>query len=586
MRSLRLTVALATAAIIIASTWWLVSRTIFGAPAGDGAPPAAQRDAGVPSTDFEWFWAINGPISGDAGSDIAVDEEGNVFIGGTHGGLDMDYDGVVDLTSGATAYKGAHNAFFMKLNRGSSDDRVRARWTRSPRSPADRSQARVAADHRGGVFVSGLFAESVSFEDGPTLAGAGGNDAFVARYDSDGAVVWARVFGGPGGDTLYGIASDREGNAYVVGFGAGSFPLDERIEFRATGERAAAVVSYDSEGTVRWVRIFGSTVPLAFTVKVAPTGQVYVTGELNGAADFDEDGTIDVPAPRDRDGFVARFSNDGAFLGAWSVPAPGQPAFAPNGDVLLVGAMGEPVERQYGPSDFDGDGVSNVELKGDGPTGTWVARYSPEGELRWVRSYTLEQPSDLEVKGDRIALSGSYKGVRDLDEDGVPERVDRTVDPSLEFELAILILSTEDGRPERVWTAPGPGNDWAHAVGFLPNEPAVVVTGAIQLTADFTGDGKDGEGWAVCENLGDIFFAQYRLDVNRPDRRDDRPADVRDGRPNDREQEHRGLDERVQICHRPPGNPENAQDITVGEAAVPAHLEHGDSVGRCPAHRR
>jgi hypothetical protein len=36
------------------------------------------------------------------------------------------------------------------------------------------------------------------------------------------------------------------------------------------------------------------------------------------------------------------------------------------------------------------------------------------------------------------------------------------------------------------------------------------VTGAIQLTADFTGDGKDGEGWIVCENLGDLFLAQYR----------------------------------------------------------------------------
>ena len=30
----------------------------------------------------------------------------------------------------------------------------------------------------------------------------------------------------------------------------------------------------------------------------------------------------------------------------------------------------------------------------------------------------------------------------------------------------------------------------------------------------------------------------------------------------------------VTICHRPPGNPENVQTITVGESAVDAHLAH------------
>jgi hypothetical protein len=40
--------------------------------------------------------------------------------------------------------------------------------------------------------------------------------------------------------------------------------------------------------------------------------------------------------------------------------------------------------------------------------------------------------------------------------------------------------------------------------------------------------------------------------------------------------------ETVQICHIPPGNPENAHTITVGADAVAAHLAHGDSLGPCP----
>jgi len=38
---------------------------------------------------------------------------------------------------------------------------------------------------------------------------------------------------------------------------------------------------------------------------------------------------------------------------------------------------------------------------------------------------------------------------------------------------------------------------------------------------------------------------------------------------------------KVVICHIPPGNPGNAHTIMVGQAAVPAHLAHGDHLGAC-----
>jgi hypothetical protein len=40
--------------------------------------------------------------------------------------------------------------------------------------------------------------------------------------------------------------------------------------------------------------------------------------------------------------------------------------------------------------------------------------------------------------------------------------------------------------------------------------------------------------------------------------------------------------EKVVICHIPPGEPENAHTISVSPNAVPAHLAHGDSLGPCP----
>ena len=38
---------------------------------------------------------------------------------------------------------------------------------------------------------------------------------------------------------------------------------------------------------------------------------------------------------------------------------------------------------------------------------------------------------------------------------------------------------------------------------------------------------------------------------------------------------------KVEICHIPPGNPENFQILNVSQKAVQAHLAHGDILGSC-----
>ena len=40
-------------------------------------------------------------------------------------------------------------------------------------------------------------------------------------------------------------------------------------------------------------------------------------------------------------------------------------------------------------------------------------------------------------------------------------------------------------------------------------------------------------------------------------------------------------DAKVDICHIPPGNPDNPNTITISANAVSAHLAHGDSIGPC-----
>ena len=39
---------------------------------------------------------------------------------------------------------------------------------------------------------------------------------------------------------------------------------------------------------------------------------------------------------------------------------------------------------------------------------------------------------------------------------------------------------------------------------------------------------------------------------------------------------------KTQLCHYPPGNPENQRNLCVGTPSVPAHQDHGDTLGVCP----
>ncbi|MFD2823697.1 hypothetical protein ACFS5M_08455 [Lacinutrix iliipiscaria] len=45
--------------------------------------------------------------------------------------------------------------------------------------------------------------------------------------------------------------------------------------------------------------------------------------------------------------------------------------------------------------------------------------------------------------------------------------------------------------------------------------------------------------------------------------------------------EAKAQNEKITICHIPPGNPENSHEITVSINALNAHLAHGDTIGKC-----
>jgi hypothetical protein len=76
----------------------------------------------------------------------------------------------------------------------------------------------------GDFVLAGDFTRSWTLGS-TTLQATGGEDVFVARFSSDGELIWARSGGSAVADGIYDVSVDSEGNVAVCGFtyGSGAF---------------------------------------------------------------------------------------------------------------------------------------------------------------------------------------------------------------------------------------------------------------------------------------------------------------------------------------------------------------------------
>ncbi len=93
-----------------------------------------------------------------------------------------------------------------------------------------------------------------------SLANLGGDDIFIAKYDSAQQIVWARRIGGASTDISYSIKTDTDGNVYVGGYYSSAslnfYNIDNSaVSFALTntGITCGFVAKYNSSGAVQWV---------------------------------------------------------------------------------------------------------------------------------------------------------------------------------------------------------------------------------------------------------------------------------------------------------------------------------------------
>ncbi len=210
---------------------------------------------------------------------IAVDASGNAYIVG-------NYDGTMIFGSDTLSSAGLYDVFLAKY-----DANGVVQWARSAGGANYEYANSNTIDISGNIYMTGYFNDPFTIIGNDTLVCVGLDDIFLAKYDANGNVLWAKSAGGPYLEHANSVTADALGNAYLAGFfNDYSFTIGSTTLINASqGFDEIFVAKYDPYGNVLWAKsASGTQSDDAFSIAVDPTGNVYVAGLfLSATLNFD-----------------------------------------------------------------------------------------------------------------------------------------------------------------------------------------------------------------------------------------------------------------------------------------------------------
>ncbi len=223
-----------------------------------GSAPVGGRDAFIVKYDTggTLLWKKQlGTSALDSAFGIALDGKGNAYIAG--------------VTFGDIGAKnaGASDAWVAKY-----DPEGNLRWIKQWGSAGADSATAVAIAPNGDALIAGQTEGSVG------SAGINNKNALLARYNPRGELLWVEQISTPSTDGALGIVTDAAGNALVVGGTEGQLGSEQY------GGEDAFVALYDSKGHLQWNKQLGTQLTdVANSVAIDQKGNVFIAGMTYGA---------------------------------------------------------------------------------------------------------------------------------------------------------------------------------------------------------------------------------------------------------------------------------------------------------------
>ncbi|MHC5112509.1 MAG: SdrD B-like domain-containing protein, partial [Planctomycetota bacterium] len=465
-------------------------------------------DAGlIGSQPYFGFASTIATTGDDRALAIATDAAGNIYLAGLFRNT-ADFDpgpGVFEMTG-----QGTGQAFVAKYTATGAFV-----WAKSMGGTSfDQATALVVAAD-GSVVVAGSFQGTADFDPGSgehLLTSKGSTDAFVAKLDSSGRLLWAHQAGSTSSDYAYGLAGAADGSVYVAGYFRNTVDFDPGSETfnLVSSNNDAFVWKLDSQGEFNWAaRLGGTSSDLGYSIAVAPSGNVVTIGSFQGTADMDPGaGVSNLTSAGSADVFVSVLDETGAFVWARRLGGTGfdqayAAAVATDGSVFTAGKFSNTV-------DFD-PGAGTFDLTSAGGYDAFVSKLDPNGDFAWAS--TWGGPSSDDVQGIAVSPDGSVQATgsfyNTIDFDPGPGAVERAAVGSSDVFVSRLNAT---GGLQWVQTFGGTSTDVGYGV-LAAADGSVYTTGKVVGTTDF--DPRSGE-YAIAGGGGQDVFLSRLLPLQAP----------------------------------------------------------------------
>jgi WD40 repeat protein len=423
--------------------------------------------------------------------DIAVTPDGDlVVVGG--------FAGTIDFGGQLMASTGSSDIFVAKLK--ANGDHV---WSKRFGDASSQRAFTVAVDSTGAIYVGGNVSGSVDFGDAKILMSKGGDDAFVAKFNPDGDLVWAKLFGDTASEGVKKIRVTKANQLIVAGAFTGALSLGGPT-LTSAGAADIFVAKLSSDGFHSTSRRYGGTgfdglngLAIDSTDAVILTGGFDTTIDLIPGAPLTSAGSRDV--------FVAKLSSS-TLSTVWARRW-GDADYQEGHDVAVT--LGDEVALSGSFKSAIDFGVNTLKTADAAAENLYVARLTPAGDVVGATSFgdasTNVDMTRLayDAKNDHFVMAGDFTGSMEFG--GGPLVGTLGDDP-------FLVKLTNAGKhvaAKSFLSEKGPvfdNNNTILALTLLPSGD-LVVGGNLMSPVDF-GGGAIGNASDPKEG-GDAFLARF-----------------------------------------------------------------------------
>ncbi len=227
------------------------------------------------------LWAKSvGGTSYDVSNDLVVDDVGDIYLTGR-------FQGTASFGTLTVSSAGNKDIFIAKYDTNGNEQ-----WVKRAGGNGDDRGKGITLDDAGNIYVVGSYSEQVDFDGTQLQQAIGERDIFIAAYDNQGSLMWAKGLGGGGSnDEALDVATAANGDIYLTGYFLGLSVFGNGINLEgSSGYSDAFIAKADSSGNLEWVQRAGNegTQDKGTGVVRDSNGDIYVTGHLKGIALFGE----------------------------------------------------------------------------------------------------------------------------------------------------------------------------------------------------------------------------------------------------------------------------------------------------------